>query len=1168
MIVYRHVTTLGGTQQRWLARIADLEIIETGGQLVLVAANHVGGGISSYAISDPLAPIQMLRTRPYLDSFTYQGTPRITAVQIGEATSVHVGQMGGAAQLGSTLRGENGALAPFERLFAPGMGSELSALGQVTTGQGRFTYSADESGLVLQTHRMAADGGLTRTGQVTLPTPEGSTDAALDQVIDVMVGSQRILVAISGNGSFISTHRMAENGALSGGTVHVAARGTGYDIPSQLAAVQVAGKTFVIMGATGSSSLTVFQMDASGRLTTTDHILDEATTRFQSVTALEAVVMNGRAFVFAGGADDGISVFTLLPTGQLLHLTTIADTDAMTLADVSAIEARVIGNRIVLFVGSSTETGITQLVFEPGAIGATGMAVTGVHRGGAGGDLLVASAGTTRIEGGGGNDILVAGANPVTLVGGTGADIFVPTRIRGRITIEDYEPGIDRLDMTMLGNIRSVWQLRFVPTASGVMILYDETILNIITRDGRSLTAADFSNAIFPMGRYRLPELDPTTIQPPPSTEARWIFGTAGPDRLTGTAGPDQIMGGAGHDTISGGAGNDTLRGETGNDVLRGGDGDDHLYGGPGRDTLFGDAGNDRIWGDDGDDLIYGGAGDDTLYGGAGNDLIYGGPGHDRIFGGPGNDTLSGEDGNDYLEALEGNNRLLGGAGNDTLIAGGGADHLSGGPGNDLLRGGAGNDTLFGDDGNDTIYGEGGNDVIYGGAGNDVLDGGDGDDTIYGQGGHNLIRGGAGNDLIWGEDGNDTLHGDDGNDIIHGGAGNDVITGGAGHDTLRGNQGHDTISGGSGDDFIFGGFGNDVLFGDDGNDRIWGEAGNDLIYGGAGDDRLFGGGGNDTLHGEDGDDRLIALGGNNWLYGGAGRDTLTAGGGNDRLFGGDGDDVLFGNGGNDTLEGGAGNDRLFGGGGDDVIIGGPGRDTMFGGQGNDRLTALLGDNLMYGGHGNDTLRAGSGNDTLFGEQGHDRIWGGGGHDLIRGGPGNDTLHGEMGNDTIDGGPGNDLIWGGQGNDRLLGGPGRDTINGGAGNDTIFGGEGNDLLRGNQGADWLFGGPGDDTLVGGMGPDRLEGGPGRDTFRYLAAHDSRPDNPDRIVDFTRGEDILDLTALNVAYAGSGAFRGPRSVRWEHSGDSTHVLVDLDGDGRADMLIRMDQRLWLSDSDFLL
>lgn len=1116
MIVYRHVTTFGVTQQRWLSKITDLEVVEAGGRAVLVAATHIGGGVSSYALGDADTPMTALRTRAYLDSQGYQGPPEITHLTLDGRSTIHVGQLGGAAALGIDLRVDNGALAPFDSLFGPGLGTRITALGQVQTAQGPVIYSAQAGSLQLQSHRLQADGSLVQAGQAILPVPEGTSGASLDKIIQLTVDGQRVLVAISGLGNFISTHLMTDSGWLGPGAVHLAGQGSGYDLPSDVEAVQFGGASFVILAGSGSSSLTVFRVNAAGNLTTVDHVIDEATTRFRAGTALETAVVNGRAFVFAGGADDGITVFTMTPDGRLVHLLTIADTDGMTLADVSDIEARVQDGVITLFVSSSTETGVTQLVFDPGQIGMTAMAGMGTMRGGAGNDMLRAGAGTTRLEGGAGNDILIAGDSAVTLSGGEGADIFLPSRGAGRITILDYEHGVDRLDMSMLGSIRSIWQLRFIPTSNGVMIIYGETILDIYSRDGRSLDVGDFGNAMFPIAHYSLPEVDPIRISPDstPSTEPAWIFGGAGADRLTGTARPELVMAGAGDDTVSGGGGNDTLRGEGGNDVLRGGDGNDRLHGGPGRDTLFGDAGNDLLEGEDDNDLLYGDGGDDTLRGGAGSDLLYGGLGNDRLDGGSGNDTLSGEGGDDWLEDLAGNNRLLGGEGNDTLVAGGGADYLAGGAGRDSLRGGAGNDTLLGEDGADTLWGDLGDDLLDGGADNDQLRGGDGRDRLYGGSGNDLLDGGAGADLLHGDADDDRLFGDRGNDTLHGGFGNDLLSGGAENDLLYGNSGNDTLYAGSGDDFLFGGFGNDILYGDEGNDSLYGEIGNDLLFGGLGDDYLSGGRGHDTLYGGDGNDRLIALHGNNRLYGEAGNDRLIGGSGRDRLSGGDGWDRLYGNDSNDMLNGGRGNDRLYGGAGDDVLIGGSGNDLLYGGSGNDRIGSRSGRNAIYGEGGNDHLTGGSDSDTLSGGRGHDRLEGG------------------KGNDRLSGGMGNDRIWGGWGNDMLNGGSG------------------------------------DDLLVGGWGADRMQGGTGRDIFRFQSGRDSRMGAPDLILDFTRGQDRLDLDALNVSYVGRGGHSGARSVRWDHVGDQTHVFVDLDGDRQSDMLIRLDGTLKLWGSDFLL
>lgn len=108
------------------------------------------------------------------------------------------------------------------------------------------------------------------------------------------------------------------------------------------------------------------------------------------------------------------------------------------------------------------------------------------------------------------------------------------------------------------------------------------------------------------------------------------------------------------------------------------------------------------------------------------------------------------------------------------------------------------------------------------------------------------------------------------------------------------------------------------------------------------------------------------------------------------------------------------------------------------------------------------------------------------------------------------------------------------------------------LVGSAGNDSLTGGNGDDTLDGGGGNDTLTGGAGNDTFR-LSTTSGRPYT--QITDFAVG-DRIDLSALNVAFIGEGAFtgtsvnHGPGQVRYLAGINSTSVWIDADGDGVAD------------------
>ena len=279
MIEYRHVTTFGVTQQRWLSNITDLATVEVDGQTMLVAANQLGGGISSYAVTAPDKKITALRNRAYLDDATYQGPPQLSVIELDDRSMVHVAQMGGIADQATELRSGNGALGQFQALFKNDLGASLTALGQVQTAQGNIIYSAQDGGMRLQTHLVAVDGKLTARGKADLPVPQGSVDATLDRIVDVAVDGQQMLIAVSAGGNFISTHLMSATGVLGTTRLHMAAQGAGYDTPTDLGTVVSGGRTFVVVAGSGSGSLTVFRLDAQGRLTTTDHVLDEGTTR-------------------------------------------------------------------------------------------------------------------------------------------------------------------------------------------------------------------------------------------------------------------------------------------------------------------------------------------------------------------------------------------------------------------------------------------------------------------------------------------------------------------------------------------------------------------------------------------------------------------------------------------------------------------------------------------------------------------------------------------------------------------------------------------------------------------------------------------------------------------------------------------------------------------------
>jgi len=200
-----------------------------------------------------------------------------------------------------------------------------------------------------------------------------------------------------------------------------------------------------------------------------------------------------------------------------------------------------------------------------------------------------------------------------------------------------------------------------------------------------------------------------------------------------------------------------------------------------------------------------------------------------------------------------------------------------------------------------------------------------------------------------------------------------------------------------------------------------------------------------------------------------------------------------------------------------------------------------------------------------------------GNDLantINGNSGANILSGLGGSDTLSGGLGNDVLRGGAGSDQLEGGNGDDILRGQKGNDNLDGENGDDLLVGNAGNDILTGGAGDDILIGGAGKDKLYGKADDDVFLFRkAAHSPDSSDADKIMDFSQGEDVIDLTALipgTLNFVGSGAFggTGQGEVRVTTSGSNSLVRVDVDGDGSADMRIVVVDLTSMDELDFLL
>ena len=304
--------------------------------------------------------------------------------------------------------------------------------------------------------------------------------------------------------------------------------------------------------------------------------------------------------------------------------------------------------------------------------------------------------------------------------------------------------------------------------------------------------------------------------------------------------------------------------------------------------------------------------------------------------------------------------------------------------------------------------------------------------------------------------------------------------------------------------------------------------------------------------------------------------------------------MLQGGMGADTLDGGSGTDTASYAGSEEAVMVNLSSATVDLTPEDDTDNVEIGPTVGLGGTAEgDTLtsienvKGSSMGDTIIGDAAANRLYGMGGDDMLMGGGGADMLVGGAGKDTLDGGTGadtasyagseeavmvnladgkgmggdaegdtyksvenligsdhGDTLKGDDGDNMLSGGKGDDTLVGGKGDDTLYGGAGNDMLDGCT--------TGDDVLNGGAGDDTLRGRSGDDKFVFGSGH-----GDDTIVDFTDGEDMLDLSALGL----SGF--GDVSAEAVDGG----VMIDLSAMGGGTIMLENFALADLDASDFM-
>jgi serralysin len=368
-------------------------------------------------------------------------------------------------------------------------GRPLTLSEMVAIPMGEKTYLAAASGARDGLHLYELDTNTLRLRPVeSVADTAKTTLTGISELLSLHQNGTEFLIAASTAESGLSSYAMTETGGLELRDTLGPKDGLWINGLEDIATLAVGGQNFILGVSTQSGTLSVIRINPVGAMFVTDMVWDTRDTRFAGAKALDVFVVSGRSFVVTGGNDGGVSLFELLPGGQLLHQQSLAQGADWNIGNLQDIKAEVMGQEVQILL-AGVRGGLAQLVLPLENLGLRLEGGNGADTitGSALDDILLGGAGNDQLSGGVGDDQILAGIGRDTLTGGHGADVFVFIADGQYDIITDFHLGQDRINLDDWGMIYDISALTIRGNALGAAISWHDEVIYVRSHDGARL---------------------------------------------------------------------------------------------------------------------------------------------------------------------------------------------------------------------------------------------------------------------------------------------------------------------------------------------------------------------------------------------------------------------------------------------------------------------------------------------------------------------------------------------------------------------------------------------------------------------------------------------------------------------------------------------------------